>query len=136
MPSLGEILCHESFQFSDGARGKKLVVVLNAPDPHDPCIVVKTTSKSKRYSGVQPGCNVNKKVFFLPDNGKEILRGDSYIQLEETFELSCNDMMVSVLKKELSSIGRLSDLTVRQVKNCLKKLRLDISQRHYDLIFK
>ena len=136
MPAQGEVLCHERFRFSDGTFGNKLIVVLNNPAARDPCIVVKTTSQTHRYQGVKPGCNPNKSVFYLPDTGKEIIRGNTYIQLEETFELSVADMMASVLKKELSSIGKLSDLSLSQIKNCLKKVRLDIPERHYKLIFK
>lgn len=136
MPAQGEVLCHERFRFTDGTFGKKLLVVLNNPTARDPCIVVKTTSQSRRYQGAKPGCNPNRRVFYLPDTAKEIIRGDTYIQLEETFELSVADMTASVLKKELSSLGKLSDLSLSQIKNCLKKVRLDIPERHYKLIFK
>lgn len=136
MPSQGEVLCHEKFQFSDGTFGKKLLVVLNNPRPRDPCIVVKTTSQSRRYPNVKNGCNPDKQVFYVPDTGKEVIRGDTYIQLEETFELSVVELAASVLKKEVSSIGKLSDLTVAQIKNCLKKVRRDIPERHYKMIFK
>ena len=136
MPAQGDVLCHEKFRFTDGTFGKKLLVVLNSPAPRDPCVVVKTTSQSRRYRGVKPGCNPDKRVFYLPATGKEIIRGDTYIQLEETFELSVQDMTASALKKELSSLGKLSDLTLNQIKNCVKKLRLDIPERHYKLFFK
>ena len=136
MPAQGEVLCHDRFRFTDGTFGKKLLVVLNNPAARDPCIVVKTTSQSHRYQGAKPGCNPNRRVFYLLDTAKEIIRGDTYIQLEETFELPVADMTASVLKKELSSLGKLSDLSLSQIKNCLKKVRLDIPERHYKLIFK
>lgn len=136
MPVQGEVLCHEKFQFKDGPTGKKLVVVLNNPAPRDPCIVVKTTSQSRRYQGVKPGCNPSRRVFFLPDTGKDGIKGDTYIQLDELFELSVPAMVASALKKEFYPIAKLQDLTFRQIKNCLKTVRLDISERHYKLIFK
>ncbi len=136
MPSQGEILLHEKFQFSDGSIGKKLLVVLNNPKTRDPCLVVKTTSQSQRYKKVKVGCNPEKDVFYLPDSGKEIIKGDTYIQLEEVFELSVVDLTASVLKKELSSIGKLTALTLAQLNNCLKKVRKNISEKHYKMIFK
>ena len=136
MPAPAEVLCHDRFQFSNGTFGKKLIVVLNNPKSRDPCIVVKTTSQSRRYQGIKSGCNPEKRVFYLPDTGKEVIRGDTYIQLEETFELSVPEMTASVLRQELRSIGQLSALTLAQIKNCLKKFREDISDKHYKMIFK
>ena len=136
MPAQGEVLCHEKFQFSDGTFGKKLLVVLNNPGPRDPCIVVKTTSQKRHYPNVKTGCNPDKRVFYLLDTGKEVIKGDTYIQLEETFELSVVELTASTLKKEVSSIGKLFDLTLAQIKNCLKKVRQDIPDRHYKMIFK
>lgn len=136
MPSQGEVLLHEKFQFSGGSIGKKLLVVLNNPKTRDPCLVVKTTSQSQRYKKVKIGCNPEREVFYLPDSGKEIIKGDTYIQLEEVFELSVVNLTASVLKKELSFIGKLTALTLAQLNNCLKKVRKNISEKHYKMIFK
>lgn len=136
MPAQGEVLCHDRFQFSDKTFGRKLLVVLNNPAPRDPCIVVKTTSQAKRYRGAKPGCNGKMRVFYLPDTRKEFIKGDTYVQLDETFELSVVELTASILKKEVNSIGTLTTLTVSQIRNCLKQVRLDIPERHYKLIFK
>ena len=136
MPGAGDILCDDRFRFSDGTIGKKLFVVLNDADPPDPWLVVKTTSKSKRFANVKAGCNASKRVFYIPGSVQEAFKLDTYIQLDEIFEYTATQFISGSWKKEITSIGQLSAMTFSQLKNCLKKLRDDISEKHYRLIFK
>jgi hypothetical protein len=41
----GSIFVAENFIFSDGTKGKKLLVLLNNPASNDPYLLVKTTSQ-------------------------------------------------------------------------------------------
>ncbi len=136
MPSQGEIYCHETFKFTDNTIGKKLIVVLNNPGNRDPCIFAKTTSQERRYNNVAPGCSRDKQVFYIPVSKKERFDRDTFIQLYELFEISVEEMVASTLKKEFYPIGKLTDLTFRQLRNCVQKCKDDISERHYKMIFK
>jgi hypothetical protein len=136
VPSQGEVFYHANFQFSDGQFGQKLIVVLNSPEKREPCIFAKSTSQKRRYGGVQAGCDPKKQVFYILADGKEDLLRDTYIQLDELYEISVEEMTASALKKEFYSVCKLSELTVRQLNNCLKKCKFDISERHYKMIFK
>jgi len=136
MPGSGDILCDDKFKFTDGSIGKKLFVVLNDAEPPDPWLVVKTTSQSKRYQNVKAGCNVDRRVFYITTSTHQVFKLDTYIQLDEIFEYTATQFISRTWKKEITPIGPLSPTTFSQLKNCLKKLREDISDKHYNLIFK
>jgi len=133
MPTPGDVLCDDQFQFSDGKTGKKLFVVLNNAKSHEPCLVVKTTSQSQRYPDVKIGCNSNKKVFYCPQG---TFLEDTYIQLEEIFPYLTDELLKGYWEKRIRQITKLQDLTFRQLKNCLKTLKDDIPIKYYKMIFR
>lgn len=136
MPGSGDILCDDKFKFTDGTMGKKLFVVINDAEPPEPWLVVKTTSQSKRYQNVKAGCNADRRVFYITTSTHQVFKLDTYIQLDEIFEYTATQFISGTWKKEITSIGQLSPTTFSQLKNCLKKLREDISDKHSNLIFK
>jgi len=136
MPGSGDILCDDKFKFTDGSMGKKLFVVLNDAEPPAPWLVVKTTSQSKRYQNVKAGCNADRRVFYITASSHQVFKLDTYIQLDEIFEYTATQFINGTWNKDITSIGRLSAETFSQLKNCLKKLRDDISAKHYNLIIK
>lgn len=99
MPGPGDILCFRDFEFEDGSKKDKLFVVLNATDVGTPCLVLKTTSQSKRYQGVNQGCNPNKKVFFVPISWESCFKLDTYIQLPQLFEFSTPELIKGGVQK-------------------------------------
>lgn len=135
MPRAGDVLHDAQFKFRDGATGSKLCVVLNDPQGPEPCLVVKTTSQAKRYQGLAPGCHPHKKVFLLAQSANVFPR-DTYIQLEEIFEYDSATVLAGYWAQRIRQINKLPDLSLRQLKNCLKKLRSDISDKHYEMIFR
>lgn len=133
MPNPGEIILYKNYEFEDKSKANKLFVVLNS----DPCLVLKTTSQSKRYSGVSRGCNEAKKVFFAPTYWQSCFAVDTYIQLPEIFELSTEELLDGSLgKKEINILKNpISDDCLPQLKNCLKKFKEDISEQHWKFIY-
>lgn len=81
MPQPGQILCYKDYEFDDHSKKEKLFVVLNDTDRNSVCLVLKTTSKSRRYEGVEKGCNPQEKVFFVPTGWEQCFTLDTYIQL-------------------------------------------------------
>ena len=64
----GSIFVAENFIFSDGTKGKKLLVLLNNPASNDPYLLVKTTSQ-KHSKPDNPGCIENYhhlRFYFVP----------------------------------------------------------------------
>jgi hypothetical protein len=83
----GTLLVDEHFRFSDGNIGKKILVVLNDGGVGY-YIVVKTTSKDS-HKGLNYGCQTQNRYpnFFLPQNSC-CLKKDTWIGLDEFFELT------------------------------------------------
>lgn len=136
MPQPGDILCHKEFEFEDGTKKLKLFVVLNAADDKAPCLALKTTSQPKRYKGSHQGCNPDKKAFFTPTIWQKCFDVDTYIQLPQIFEFSTLELLQGGLSKSIYIQKSLTSECLAQLKNCLKKFKEDIAERHWNIIFK
>jgi len=56
------ILFHSAFEFKDGETGKKLLIILNAPEGSEPFLCCKTTSKQKPGLDKE-GCYSSKNIY-------------------------------------------------------------------------
>ncbi len=142
MPQSGQILYYQDFEFPDDpSKADKRFVILNAAENIDlPCLVLKTTSQSKRYEGAKQGCNPHhyppKRVFFIPLHWQECFPVATYIQLAEIIEIPTEELLQGALSKRIRIMGSLSADCFAQLKNCLKQFKEDISPQHWKLIFK
>lgn len=136
MPQPGEVLCYKDFEFDDGTKKDKLFLVVNSSEIESSCLVLKTTSQSKRYQNVSKGCNPAKRVFFVPTSWESCFREDTYIQLPQIFEFPYSDLIKGGFERRIFVINSLSQNCFAQLKNCLKKFRKDISDRHWQMIFR
>ena len=130
----GSILFHKQFEYKNGDLGEKLIIVLNNPDPsREPYLVCRTTSqeksKPKRF-----GCNEELSLFFLPGS-HDFFEKDTWIQLHDIFPFDASTLLKDRFDGELSILGKLKDLTTRQLMNCIKRIK-DISLRHKRMILK
>ena len=123
-----------NYQFDDGPTKDKLFVILHVADINSPCLVLKTTSQPKRYTGCQEGCDPQKRVFFVPSTWKECFPIDTYIQLPQIIEMPSAEIFAGTLSKRLRLMSSLSIDCFKQLKNCLKKFKEDISFQHWRLI--
>lgn len=136
MPQPGQILCYKDYEFDDHSKKEKLFVVLNDTDRNSVCLVLKTTSKSRRYEGVGKGCNPQKKVFFVPTGWEQCFTLDTYIQLPEITEIATETLLVGEISRKIYVSSSLSIECFKLLKNCLKQFEEDISPQHRKLIFK
>lgn len=136
MPQPGQILYYKNYRFEDHSRKDKLFVVLNDADKDSVCLVLKTTSQSKRYQDVVKGCNPQKRVFFVPTGWEQCFRLDTYIQLPEIFEITTDELLVGEISGKIYVSSSLSVDCFSQLKNCLRQFKDDISLWHQRLIFK
>ena len=136
MPQPGQILCYKDYEFDDHSKKEKLFVVLNDTDRNSVCLVLKTTSKSRRYEGVGKGCNPRKKVFFVPTGWEQCFTLDTYIQLPEITEIATETLLVGEISRKIYVSSSLSIECFKLLKNCLKQFKEDISPQHWELIFK
>lgn len=135
MPAPGDILFYKDFKFEDGTTADKLFVILTATTSTTPYLALKTTSQSRRYEGVNQGCNSKKKVFFSPVSWQPCFDVDTYIQLPQIFEFSVADIIKAGIDKQIDIKRSLSQDCLAQLKNCLKPFKNDISPRHWKMIF-
>lgn len=137
MPQPGQILCHKDYEFlDDHSKREKLFVVLNDTDRNSVCLVLKTTSKSRRYEGVGKGCNPQRKVFFVPTDWEQCFSLDTYIQLPEIIEITIDKLLVGEISRNIYVSSSLSIECFKLLKNCLNQFKEDISPQHRKLIFK
>jgi len=136
MPQPGQILCYKDYEFEDHFKRDKLFVVLNDTDRNSVCLVLKTTSQSKRYKGVGKGCNPTRKVFFVPTDWEQCFKLDTYIQLPEIIQITTDELLVGDISGRVYVSSALSVECFRLLKNCLKQFKQDISRQNWNLIFK
>lgn len=132
MPFKGEVYYSDKFQFSDGNIGQKLFIILNNPSGTEPYIVAKTTT-TKPNRQYKTGCNHDLGIFFIQGE-KECFPDDTFIQLIELYPFTNNDFLKGHFDVSLKRIDVLSDLCLRQILNCLKRMREDIPQQYFKLI--
>jgi len=136
MPQPGQILYYQDFEFPDDHSKKdKLLVILNDTDANALCLVLKTTSQSRRYEGVQKGCNPREKVFFVPLGWEQCFKVDTYIQLPQVFEIPTENLLVGDISGKVRVTSSLTIECFKLLENCLKQFRDDISAQHQKLIF-
>ncbi len=134
----GDIYLHSNFKFADGTFGKKFFIILYEPDDIDeyPYLIIKTTS-NLREGSYTIGCNDKRKAFYVPQNNVDVFPVSTLLQLQEIFEISAMEFLEGCLtSKEIEHKGKLPDLMVSQLINCIKKLKEDISEKHFYLITK
>ncbi|MFH0988932.1 MAG: hypothetical protein V1799_02840 [bacterium] len=133
----GDILFHTDFTFNDKTKGVKLLIILNNPDlsKNEPFLVIRTTSLLKGKQ-MQPGCIAAWRLFFIPPSEGEFFKEPTLLQLDAIYEMDAITAVRNGIHHTLKQIGQLSALTLAQLKNCLKQIKDDISEKHYKLIFK
>jgi len=136
MPQPGQILCYKDFEFEDYSKKEKLLVILNDADMDSLCLVLKTTSQSRRYEGVEKGCNPQKKVFFVPIGWEQCFKVDTYIQLPEIFEIPTGKLLTGDISGKIRVTSSLTVECFKLLKDCLKQFKDDISPPHWKFIFK
>jgi len=136
MPQPGEILRYKNYTFEDGSQKDKLFVVLNSSDLERPCLVLKTTSQSRRYQGSVRGCNKKGKCFFTPTIWQTCFQVDTYIQLPQIIEFPSSLLLREGFAGNIASVASLTHDCFAQLQACLAGFKDDISQVHWALIYK
>jgi len=136
MPYPGQILWYKDFEFEDGSKKDKYLVVLNDLDRDSVCLVLKTTSQSKHYKGVVKGCNPEKKTFFVPTGWEQCFKVDTYIQLPQIIPIPADKLLAGDISRKIYVSSSLTAQCFELLKNCLKQFKDDISEQHRKLIFK
>jgi hypothetical protein len=127
----GSIFLDENFQFRDGTKGRKLLILLNNPAKNDPYFLVKTTSKQHEKSKT-PGCIEQPyQAYFIQGNSGDFFEVNTWIQLDDYFMFEQKSV-----KKKLNYIGKLSEKTTKLVIDCFRKINeQDLSPKILDYLY-
>jgi len=136
MPNPGDVFVYKQYIFEDGSQRDKWFVVLNASDLEKPCVVLKTTSNETHYQGCAKGCNKNHRCFFTPNSWQPCFKVDTYIQLPQIIQFSAATLLKDGLDRRIEFKSSLTSDCFSQLKSCLANFKDDISQLHWDLIYK
>jgi hypothetical protein len=132
VPLAGQILHHKDFQFKDGEKGNKYVIVLNTCDNDKMCLVLKTTSQSKHYPYSTPGCNSGKCVFLILKECKQDFIIDTYIQLDYIYDVNVQDQLDN---KQVTFTGHIATECFNNLKKCLRNFHEDIPEKYWQIIY-
>lgn len=128
----GAVLNIPDFEFRDGGRGNKLLVVLNEPKKSAKALTVKTTSVPHNRK-CDPGCQPAKREFFIR-GGKEFPE-DTWIVLSSApylFPVVALDKAIADGKCRV--VNTLAEQTVNAIRNCLKNFSDDLNLETRDLL--
>jgi len=135
MPDFGEVLHYRDFEFEDGTKRDKLLIILSSACLDNPCLFLLATSQSERFQDATPGCNPSKKVFFIPASWKTLFPVDTYIPLLQILEKATVDLLKGRFAERIFPIGHLREDVSSLLLKCLRQFRDDISDQHWNIIF-
>jgi hypothetical protein len=119
----GEIFYHADFQFDNGGSAPKLLVLLNVPrNNSEPYLFCKTTSNPEKKI-FQIGCQPDKHMFYIPKD-TDFFNKNTWLELYYIAPFDAASVLKDSFSKLLTSKGKLKDLTIRQIVNCIKRIKL------------
>lgn len=126
---IGAIFHHKRFKFANGKFGVKFIILLNEPKiSHENCIFAKTTTQQK-WRRRETGCQEDNLSFFI-DKYKESFSEDIWIQLHKLYPFTAESVLQDSINSNLEFKGLLSDITITQLKNCIIRIKKDVSAEH------
>ena len=115
----GEIYYCPKFPFKDGEIGNKCLVLLNSPINNDRYVFCRTTSRQKNKT-MKEYCQEDRLFFFLRA-GKGHFPENTWLQFYELYSFKIEKFLKLHTENGLEYRAKLKGLTVRQIKNCIKK---------------
>ena len=116
-PHRGKVFSYKDFEFVDGGKSDKLLILMNEPAGTSDCIFIKTTSKAKPQS--KTGCHSFSNLYVL-DANEDLFKLKTWVQFQEIYPVSCTNLLSVVTSGEARRIGQLRDQTIRAITNCMK----------------
>lgn len=115
----GSILIWPKFQFHDGVRADKLIIVLNAPSKKSVVLVTVTSKKNKRTT--IPECQPEPVSFFFPA-GKMYFLLDTWVVLSnQPYVYDVEDVQKQIDNANIKEVYVIPEQTVNAIRNCLVK---------------
>lgn len=129
---LGAILHHKDFEFQDGSKKNKYLVVLGAQPDYDYLCVLTTSQQGKR--GSERGCHHKPHTyFFIPADGKNSFLRNTWLLLSSPVIISKAEMIKKGIENIIQTKDNLKQPLIGEIRNCLKASR-DISKKQMQLL--
>ena len=129
----GTIIHWPNFVFDDGASADKYFVLLNSPqEVTDGTYIFCKTTSQKKNKPPSEGCLPSLSLFMIKGS-KDYFPKDTWLQFYEFFSYSLSEIFENKLKRSVKVVGNLSNLTMRQIRNCLKQCQ-DVSPEDLKMI--
>ncbi|MCY4245715.1 MAG: hypothetical protein OXU31_08010 [Gammaproteobacteria bacterium] len=125
---IGAVLRHRDFEFEDGTKRDKYLVVLGAKPGRD-YLCALTTSKQWRIKA-ERGC---QRYFFVRGDGKNFFPKDTWVVLSAPVIMSRAEAAAKIMKDILQIEGNLKENIIGEIRHCLKGSR-DISRKQKQLL--
>ena len=114
IPLPGSVVSFKDFEFHDGDKEDKLLIVLN-DKRNDIYLVLKATSQSSKWRQPNEGCHHDKGYYYIP-KGKAWFRKETWIVLDDPYEMPAYD-----LEENGHVLAEIDDQLRRAITNCFKK---------------
>ena len=130
----GNIYHYPNYPISNVKSKNKFLVLLNTPiiESH-PLIFCLTTSQRKHRTDKE-FCQPEHKTFLIL-SGKDFFHENTWLIFENLEYITKQDLADLYSKKGLVLVDTLQEITVRQIKNCLKKFEKEIKRLYRDYLF-
>lgn len=129
---IGAVLHHRDFEFKDGAKRDKYLLVLGAKAGCDFLCALTTSQQWKRKA--ERGCHRHPLTnFFIPGDGNNFFPKDTWVVLSDPVILSRAEAVAKGLNNILQIKGNLKENIIGEIRNCLKGSR-DISGKEKQLL--
>ncbi len=128
----GTFLFDDNFQFHDGAKGKKIFVLLNNGSSGE-YLTAKTTSRGDRY-GIQYGCQIlDRFPNFYFVRGSCFLKDNTWVQLDAFYEFGAADLLQKVMSNHIKRIGVIDTAQMAQLLTCASHAE-DLTQHQESIV--
>ena len=117
--NFGCVLFHKGFEFEDGEKANKLIVVLN-DQKAGRFLTVLTTSQPHKTRPRNEGCQAERGYYFVPAN-QHWFNSDTWILLYRAYELEAHELRGSEERGVVKIKTTLNSAFTRAIINCFKR---------------
>ncbi|WP_304132556.1 hypothetical protein [Ignavibacterium album] len=130
----GDVIYFVNFEFSNGSKKDKLIIILNNPKSGEPYLVCITTSQHKVWRSKQPGCHSENNYYFI-ESGHSEFKKDTWIVFDRVYEIPVDKILNSCIRDGSYSLFSLESSLWKAIKNCITKSK-DIEQDYIEMILR
>jgi hypothetical protein len=127
----GSILFFKDFQFEDGIKKDKLLLILNNPIDAEPYLLCPTTSQQHNRKKIL-GCHSQNNYYFIDQNQDKFVK-DTWVVFHKIYPKDIASVIKSGIDRELIKKFELESSLWDTIKNCILK-SIDIEQDFLEMI--